>query len=248
MILASEGAFTWWGALGERAGLEFFAQMPPHIIGAWLVAIFLGMGSIIVGARYRNVEKAILPPTRLSLAGLTEVFAGGFVYGLAESTIGKHYKKFVWLLGPLFFYILVGNLFGLVPGFLPPTNNINTNLAMAAVVFVAYHGAGILANGFHYAKHFWAPAGLPIYMSIPIGILLLVLETFSHFSRPLSLSLRLYGNISGDHTILETFMHMLPLVVPVVFLTFGLLVAVIQAFVFTMLAAVYVAFATAHDH
>ena len=124
----------------------------------------------------------------------------------------------------------------------------NTNLAMGVVVFLSYNVAGFMENGAGYLRHFWAPAGLPIAMSIPIGLLLMVIELISHAARPFSLSLRLFGNISGDHQVLATFTSLVPIGVPVFFLAFGLLVAVIQAFVFTLLTSVYIGLATAHDH
>ena len=85
-------------------------------------------------------------------------------------------------------------------------------------------------------------------MAVPIGLLLMVIELISHGARPFSLSLRLFGNISGDHQVLATFTSLVPIGVPVAFLGFGLLVAFIQAFVFTLLTAVYFGLATSHDH
>lgn len=248
LLLASEGAFTIWSWLGAKLGIEMLEKAPPHMVSAWLVCIVLCVVGIALGARYRNMEKAILPPNKLNFVGLFETIAEGFVYGVAKGTIGHDYKKFIWLIGPLFFYILVGNLFGLLPGFLPSTDNMNTNLSMGIVVFVAYHIAGILEVGPSYARHFWAPKGLGLIFGPIVGMILLIVEGIGHIARPVSLSLRLFGNITGDHQVLGVFTQLVPVVVPVIFLCFGLMVAFIQAFIFTMLSAVYIALATSHDH
>ena len=144
-------------------------------------------------------------------------------------------------MGALFIYILFSNLLGLIPGFLPPTDNLNTNVACALTVFIFYNYQGFKAHGFAYLKHFMGP----IWWLAPIMV---VIEVISHLVRPASLSVRLFGNISGDHLVLGIFSSLVPIGVPVIFLFLGLFVSVIQAFVFTLLSMVYISLATAHDH
>jgi len=130
---------------------------------------------------------------------------------------------------------------GLIPGFLPPTDNINTNLAIALTVFVYYHIMGIKAHGVkNYLKHFMGPI-------LWLGPLMIVIELIGHCVRPISLSLRLFGNITGDHLVLGIFSGLVPILVPVVFMALGLFVSFIQAFVFSLLSMIYINLATAHE-
>ncbi len=120
-----------------------------------------------------------------------------FVYQLAADVVGgKSYEKFFPVLASVFLFIFFSNISGLVPGFPPATESIDTNLAMALVVFVVYNAAGVKEHGFAYAKHFLGP----IWWLAP---LMLFIEIVSHLARPVSLSLRLYGNIFGDHLVLS---------------------------------------------
>jgi F-type H+-transporting ATPase subunit a len=121
---------------------------------------------------------------------------------------------------------------------LPPTDNINTNIPCAIIVFLYYNFVGIREQGFiKYFKHFAGPI-------IWLAPLMFSIELISHLVRPLSLSVRLFGNITGDHMVLGIFSQLTPLVVPVIFLFLALFVAFIQAFVFSLLSTVYIALAT----
>jgi F-type H+-transporting ATPase subunit a len=129
----------------------------------------------------------------------------------------------------------------LIPGFVPPTDNINTNLAMSLTVFVYYHIMGVKAHGLKgYLKHFMGPI-------LWLAPLIFVTEIIGHCVRPLSLSLRLFGNITGDHLVLGIFSNLVPVLVPVAFLALGLFVSFIQAFVFSLLSMIYINLATAHE-
>lgn len=146
------------------------------------------------------------------------------------------------------------NLMGLIPGFLPPSDNINTNLAMGLTVFVFYHYLGIREHGTHYVGQF--TGGLPpkgfgtlitAFLAL-IGCVLFVIESIGHIIRPVSLSLRLWGNINGDHTLVGVFNGITPILVPVIFMVLGLFVCCVQAFVFSLLSTVYIKMAVSHDH
>ncbi|MFH0811430.1 MAG: F0F1 ATP synthase subunit A, partial [Pseudomonadota bacterium] len=160
---------------------------------------------------------------------------------IIKDIIGHHAEKYLPLIGSLFIFILFCNLLGLIPGFLPPTSNLYTNGACAIIVFLYYNYQGFKEHGVGYLKHF---AGPLIYLAP----LMFVIEVISHLFRPFSLMVRLYGNISGDHAVLTIFSSLVPLVVPVIFLVLGLMVALIQAFVFATLSTVYIGLAVSHEH
>jgi F-type H+-transporting ATPase subunit a len=148
---------------------------------------------------------------------------------------------------------------GLLPGFAPPTGNLNTTLGLALVSFVGYNVIGVREQGVGYFKHFIGPmtalpggGWLTKFAFIPVLLIsaafFFILEVFSHGFRPVSLSLRLFGNMMGDHQVIEAFTNLTKIVVPVAFYALGTLVAVIQAFVFTLLSMIYVALAVSHGH
>jgi F-type H+-transporting ATPase subunit a len=153
--------------------------------------------------------------------------------GLLNSTMGEEGDRFLPLIGSIFIYIFVNNLMGLIPGFAPATYNVNTNAAVALVVFFATHYYGFKYRKWGYLKHFVGPVWWLAVLMIPI-------ELVGHLVRPVSLTLRLMGNMLGDHTVLEIFTHLTWLIVPIFFLILGTFVAFVQAFIFTVLSIAYI--------
>ena len=159
---------------------------------------------------------------------------------MAEGVLGDRAQKYVHLYGSFFLFILIANLSGLLPGFSPPTSNFNVTLALGVLSFVAYNFYAFQEQGLAYLKHFVGPIWW-------LGILMVPLELIDNFVRPFSLSLRLFGNMTGDHVVLEIFTDLTKVVIPVVFYALGAFVSLVQAFVFTLLSMVYVSLAVAHD-
>ena len=247
LLLGASDGFTWWNLFG-------FGNVPHYLILGPLVCLILCAGAFAVSASLKSGDPVIpKDPDQMTFVDwirqIYEAVLETFIE-LVDSLMPHHHqgRHFLWIIAPLFLYILVSNLLGLVPGMLPPTDNINTNAAVAISIFFFYHAMGFKEVGIGYLKHFWAPAGLHILMAIPIGILLMVIEMFSHGFRPVTLSLRLFGNMNGDHAAFATFLGLVPIGVPMAFLLLGLLISVVQAYVFTLLSTIYVALATSHDH
>jgi F-type H+-transporting ATPase subunit a len=165
----------------------------------------------------------------------------GFVGEQSESIIGHGYERFVSYLTVLFLFILLGNLLGLVPGLESPTASPVVPLGFAAVTFIYYHYHGIRANGFGYIKQFLGPVWWLYPLMLPI-------EIISHFARVLSLTVRLYANMFAGDMVTLAFFSLIPIGVPLVFLGLHFGVAIIQAYVFMILATVYLSLAVAHDH
>jgi len=223
-----------------------------HAIMYTIVCIFLALAGAFVGGNYSRQLKTgdIKPAATFSFTNLIETIIGA-VLSLGEEIIGPKCKKFLPLLGTLALVILFNNLAGLIPGSGLATSNLNTTLALALVVFILYHYYGIREHGvLKYLEHFMGPleGGLK-YAMAPIMV---PIELISHFARPMSLSLRLFGNMTGDHTILGVFMVglgiSLPLFFPMPFLALGMLVSIIQALVFVLLTMVYISLATQSEH
>lgn len=228
----------------------------------WLVVETLGLGSewiptagavlgmtacLALGLVYRARVEWVLanageltPQGAFSLVTAVEAVLD-FLYGLAQDTCGKYGDKFFPLLAGFFIFILICNLSGLVPGLPPATESMSTTLALGVISFLVYNYAGVREHGLGYAKQFVGPL-------LFIAPLFLIIEIFSHFSRPVSLSLRLMVNIFADHLLLNVFTGLTYLLIPAALLFFGLLVACLQSFVFTLLTSIYISMAVSHDH
>jgi len=229
-----EHGFTWYGAT-PLAGL-----IPIHVFHA-LVALLL---IILVAWRIRvSLKKArdpLIPDTKFSVRNIFELVVQA-TYSQLLAIIGPTGDRYITLIGGLFIFIFFCNIIAIVPGFVPATDNLNTNLAMSLMVFVVYNYYGFKEHGISYLKQF---AG-PILWLAP---LMFLIELLSHLFRPMSLSIRLFGNMFGDHMVLGIFSDLVPLVVPVIFMILGIVVSSIQAFVFAVLTTVYIALAVSHDH
>lgn len=237
--------------------MTFFEYLPfvnhdnIHVVTSVFILVLLTIGSMIVYLKVRQPEKYIVPKEKITLLNVFELVIEKLC-NLSREVIGPGGEKYLPLIGTIFIFILLSNLMGLIPGFLPPTENMNTNLACALVVFIATHYYGVKVHGIKYVKQFMAPiSGI---FGIFLSLIFFPIEIFSHAFRPLSLSIRLFGNINGDHTVLNIFSSQIPLlkefpiIVPVVFLFLGLLVAIIQAFIFSLLSMIYISLAVSHDH
>jgi F-type H+-transporting ATPase subunit a len=165
----------------------------------------------------------------------------GFVSEQGESIIGHGYERFVSYITTLFLFILLCNLLGLIPGLKSPTASVVVPLGCALVTFVYYHYHGIRANGFGYVKQFLGPVWWLYPLMLPI-------EIISHFARVLSLTVRLYANMFAGDMVTLAFFSLIPVGIPLAFLALHFGVAIIQAYVFMILATVYLSLAVAHDH
>ncbi len=234
---------TWFG------GLLHIDPRLDHIATAIFVALLLIVASVMAGRAVKKAKDDVLPDGKLTLRNLMELSAEA-LYNMVSDAMGHHLaRKFTPVIGTVFIFIFVSNLIGVIPGFLPPTQNVNTNIAVAVIIFLLTHYYGIKEHGAGYAKHFMGPI-------IWLAPLMFAIEMISHAVRPLSLTIRLYGNINGDHIVLGIFSNIwhtlglnLPEVgIPVIFLGLGIFISFIQAFVFSLLSMVYISGAMAHDH
>lgn len=169
------------------------------------------------------------------------------IYKLVDENIGHHFTKtFFPFICTIFLFILLCNFMGLVPGFASATSNVNTNAAMAVPVFLATHFYGIKVHGGSYLNHFLGP--IRSLAALPLMILMFFVEVIGHIARPITLTVRLFGNMTGKHIILIVLGIIAPILAPAVILGLGVLVSVVQAFVFALLATLYLAGAVEHAH
>ena len=234
--------------------------LPHHVAFGWLVIALLIAVALALPRRPAMVPRGLQNALEAALE---------FVIALIDDVIGREGRRFLPLIATLGLFIFASNLLGLVPGFTAPTDNVNTNLACALVVFFSYHWIGIRAHGLlAYLKHFAGPMPALAPLMIPI-------ELISHLARPLSLTLRLFGNMLGGHILLSIVFFMTVGLstwalsgaggtaglliggvgtVATVLFTVGflfplkLLVAFLQAFIFCMLSMLYIAGALEAEH
>jgi F-type H+-transporting ATPase subunit a len=234
---AQASGWTFFGTLSHAI------HVPEHVLTFIFVCIgILGIGFVYL-SKVSQVKNALIPDSGLTIRNIIEAY-GQFIMSQAKAVIGEEEgPKYFVFLAMLFILLLLNNLTGIIPGFLPPTENLNTTLALGSIAFIYYNVKGCKNMGtINYIKHFCGPVW---YMAV----LIFPIEIISHLVRPVSLALRLRGNMFGDHIVLGVFSDLVPLLIPIIFLVLGILVSFIQAYVFTMLTMVYIGLATAHhDH
>lgn len=218
-------------------GLERTDFSIAHVVISTFIALLLILGGLAYAGKLR--KDPLLPEPGFGLRNFFELIIDG-LFGLAESIMGKATaERFLPLLGTFVFFILLNNLLGLVPGFLPATDTLKTNLALSGLVLLVTHATGFRTHGFGWLKHFVGPIWWLIPLIAPIEIL-------THFViRPVSLALRLMGNMFADHKLLGTIIMLVPILVPLPFYVLGILVSIVQTLVFSLLAMIYIGEAAA---
>ncbi len=205
---------------------------PPHVTYTWFVMLLL------IVLAFLMTRKLDIYPGKLQ--NVFEVMIEG-VRGLVEDSMGHEGKKFFPLIATLAFFILISNLLGVFPGFESPTANLNTTVAMALTVFVLTHVIGIKVHGFKYIKQFMGP----VWWMTPI---MLPIEIVSHLARPLSLSVRLFGNIRGEDLVLAIVLMLVPFLMPLPVVILMIFTSIIQTLVFMMLSMIYISLAMQEAH
>ncbi len=215
------------------------AADPAHPWPNWMTAELLVVAVILALFAILRSRLSVDKPGSLQLS-FEAVYK--FVQGQASESIDHHVNRYLPFFGTIFIFILFMNLIGIIPGLESPTMNASVPLAFAVVVFFYYHWMGLREHGvgkylLHFAGPFWwlAPVMIPI-------------ELISHFARPLSLTVRLYANMFAGERVTMTFLTLTYFLLPAVFMGLHVFVAFLQAFIFMLLAMVYVGGAVAHEH
>lgn len=219
--------------LFDLIGLGHFAHHYAHVVYSWFVML------VLVGIAYLGTRRIGLVPGKGQ--HVLELLISGIEEFIVDIT-GEEGRRFFPILATVFIYIFVCNLIGLVPGFYPPTANLNTTLSCALVVVPMTHLIGVMYHGPKYIKHFLGP----VWWMIPI---VLPIELIGHTARILSLSIRLFGNMMGHELVLAIlFMLAGAFFAPLPIMALGIFVSLVQAFVFFLLSTMYFAGAMEEAH
>jgi len=194
--------------------------------------IFAILALIVVPAMFMIfAKKPSLIPTPIQ--NIFEIYIE-FVDNMLKENMGDKGRKYFPLVAGLGLFIFFGNLMGMIPGFESYTANINTTLALALLVFVIYNWEGIKKHGIGYLKHFMGPipAAAPVFF---------IIEIISHISRPITLALRLFANMTGGELITIVLIFLIPLLIPLPIMVVHLIAVFLQTYVFMILTTVYIA-------
>ena len=204
----------------------FGFDVPDHVVMALLVLLISAIVFPLVSRRLSRDNPG-------GFQQALELVVGG-LKGLLHEIIGHHGDRYLYIVGAFAVFIFISNIFGLFFFLQPPTGNQNTTFALAICSFLYFNVEGIRRQGLgHYLMHF----GGPVWWLFPI---MFIIEMIGNFARILSLGMRLFGNIMGEHTATGIFMGMLPFVVPWPMMGLGIFGAFLQTFVFVMLTMVYI--------
>jgi F-type H+-transporting ATPase subunit a len=212
---------------------------------AWMLAIVV-VGTLLMV--YGMRRRAMVPGRLQGLVELTYEF----IAGMLRETVGSEGARYFPLVFSLFIFIVLANLFGMLPGGFTVTSHIVITLALALLVFVTVTIVGLSRHGMHFLS-FFVPKGVPLAMLL----LVVPIEVLSYFMRPVSHSVRLFANMTAGHTMLKVFggfvvmmgaFGVLPFVVIVALSGLELAIALLQAYVFTVLTCLYLNDAVNLEH
>ncbi len=212
--------------------------IPHNVSHAFLASILLIVAALVIRGSLRLVPRGFQNFMEMIIEAILK---------LTDETIGHKWSRELFpFICTIFIFILTCNLMGLIPGFTAATGNVNTNAAMAVPVFFLYHYYGIRVHGVHYINHFLGP--IRSLAGLPLMILMFFIEIIGHIVRPLTLTVRLFGNMTGKHILLLVLAIIAPWIIPTAILGLGVLVSVVQALVFTLLSICYFAGAVEEAH
>ena len=238
-------------ALRENAKNLGTPLLPPeatnHVEYRGLEPIFasaLVMGFIVylaasVRGEFRRLEDSVIPDDTLTTRTFFEAFVGYF-YNMAKDVMGaKSAKRYFPIIGGAALFIFFSNSMALIPGFNPPTSNLNVTFGCAIFVFLAFNYWGLKENGWGYLEHLAGPKWY-------LAPLIFVIEVISTCVRPITLAVRLMINMAVDHLIGAIFLGMIALLVPIPLMFLGIIVVLVQTLVFCLLTSIYIGLATEH--
>lgn len=233
--------------------LEHWIHVPWVIQASLFAGLLLVAGGLMVRARVTGPRGGVIPDEGVSVRNVLEVLVE-WLAGMAKERMGENWRRYFPLVGTMFFFILISNLMGLVPGLSGATSNSNTTWAWAVIAWIFYTAIGVRAHGRNYLVKFMGPSfgdmhifGRHIHVRALIPIFL-PLELALDVARMLTLAVRLVANMFADHLVVAIWITLVPIGIPAIFMGLGLVVAFLQAFVFALLTMIYTGLALEDPH
>ncbi|MFA5624423.1 MAG: F0F1 ATP synthase subunit A [Bradymonadales bacterium] len=237
------GIDSWYKDIGAW-GFTLMKSAPVSFLHVVTTLISLTLVFFLISRTFHKFKPT--PDAKLTARTFFELILDAIMNLLIEQLGSKEKaKKYLPLIAALAIFILFNNVFALIPGFGPPTDNLNTNVGMALIVFFVSNIAGIREHGFfNYMAQFFGPVRK--WYALPLMILMFPIEIIGQLARPLSLSIRLMGNMFGDHATVAVLATLFAIALPAVMMFLGVVVVLIQTIVFCILSVVYISMAVSH--
>jgi F-type H+-transporting ATPase subunit a len=228
-----EHPYLFFVKIFEAIGLGHFAHTYTHVVYSWVLMAILIIAGALATKTISMIPGKAQNPFEVIVSGIEEFMV---------ETAGEEARWLFPLAATIFLYIFIGNLIGIVPGFFPPTANLNTTGSCAIVVVVFTHIIGVKYHGVGYIKHFMGP----VWWMAP---LIFIIEIIGHLARILSLSFRLFGNMMGHEIVLAILFALAgAFFAPLPIMALGIFVSFVQGFVFFLLSVIYFSGAMEHAH
>ena len=234
--------------------IEHWTGVTWFIHAALVAGGLLLLAGVLVSRKLAGPAGGVVPDEGISLRNVLEVLVE-WLANLSRDRMGPDWRKYFPVVGTLFFFILVSNLMGLIPGLAGATSNANTTWACAIIAWVVYTVVGVMKHGFgRYMLKFMGPSffekeifGRHIHFRLLMPVFL-VLEIPLDLARILTLAVRLLANMFADHTVVLVWLSLVPIGIPAIFMGLGLIVSFLQAFVFSLLTMIYIGLALEEPH
>jgi len=223
------------------------------VVAVLFVAALLLLMGFVVRGRLARADGGLLPDEGLSVRNVAELLVE-MIAGQAEQNMGPHWRRYFPLIGSIFFFVLVANIVGLIPGIEGATRNANVTWAWAAISFLAHQYVGIKEHGAGYINHFLGPSLFDLHIGgkhVHVRALFPLyapIELLSHISRLFTLAVRLLANMFADHLVVTVWISLVAIGVPAIFMGLGVMVAFLQAYVFALLSMIYIGMALEEAH
>ncbi len=234
--------------------IEHWTGITWFIHAALVAGALLIFSGVLVTRKVAGPSGGVVPDEGVTLRNVLEVLVE-WLANLSRERMGPDWRKYFPLVGTLFFFILVSNLMGLIPGLSGATSSANTTWACAVIAWVVYTVVGVMKHGFgRYMVKFMGPSffekeifGRHIHFRLLVPVFL-PLEILLDLARILTLAVRLLANMFADHTVVGVWLALVPIGVPAIFMGLGLIVSFLQAFVFSLLTMIYIGLALEEPH
>lgn len=233
--------------------IESLIHVPWVIQAALLSGVLLMLAGVMVRRRAATADGGVLPDEGISVRNLIEVLVE-WLAGMAQERMGPDWRRYFPIVGTMFFFILVSNLMGLIPGLDGATSDVNTTAAWAVISWMLYTAIGIAKHKHVYIVKFLGPsffekeiAGRHVHFRL-LAPVFFVLEIPLDIARMGTLAIRLLANMFADHTVVGVWLSLVPIGVPAIFMGLGLVISFLQAFIFALLTMIYIGLALDEPH
>lgn len=219
--------------------LNIFSFLP-HEVQAKYIHVLMAFVVVLITLVLGSIASKMRSDIPGKGQNFFELLVSG-IYKMAIDIMGEEGKPYIPLIFAIGLYVFFSNVLGLIPGFISPTSNLNTTAAPAIVVFLTYNYIGFKKHGIGYIKHFMGPM-------LALAPLMFIIELIGHLSRPLSLSMRLFGNIFGEDLVIAILFFLVPFLVPLPMFFMAIFTSILQTYVFMMLSMIYISGALEEAH